>query len=385
MAVPKVYVDGLLVTWSDTLFSPPYRPAKKMRAPTGSSGWMLLPLVVAAGSARAQIKRTTRKVPEVMVKITNKKGAGRGMANIRNHIDYISRNGKLEIEDQNGDLIHGRAELNTLKDDLQVSGGRRIPEEEGKVRHALNIVFSMAPGTPADKVKEAVREFAQAEFAGREYIFVLHTDTAHPHVHVCVKTARTPELKRLRPGRDDLQRWREGFAQKLRNNGIEANATARRTRGVVKQPFRQVEIHRARRQGTPLVPRAPDLSKVPHFARREREAWKAITKALNSSESPGDVHLAKDVLNFWKQTPFAAYAGKTMTERKDRERQHLERGWRMAAARLHQSDYSQAGSRNQPQARSISNLRPLPNWAMASEQGKDTPLLLYPNAPDYLG
>lgn len=383
MAIPKIYVDGRLVTWADTLFSPPYRPVKQ-HTPRASK-WILLPLAFAAGSARAQIERTVHKVPEVLVKITNKKGAGRGMANIRNHLDYISRNARLELEDQNGELIRGRSDLNALKDNLQISSGRRIPDEEGNTRHALNVVFSMAPGTPPEKVKEAVREFAQEEFAGREYVFVLHTDTLHPHVHLVVKTAQTPDLKRLRPGRDDLQRWRQGFAERLRANGIEANASARRTRGVVKYPLRQVEIHRAKRLGIPAPQRAVNVERTPQFAQREREAWKAVTKVLNQSEVASDVRLAKQVLQFWKQTAVAGQTSASLTERNTRVRQHIERGWRLAAARIHQSHSSQIGAGVQPKARPLPDLWSLPSRPVAPEQGEGASLLLYTDAPDYLG
>ena len=381
MPHPKFYVDGLLVTWSDTLFSPPYRP---IRGGAPKISWKLLPLDVAAAKARDQIARTAKKTPEVMVKITNKKGAGRGMANIRNHIDYISRNGTLEIEDQNGDLMIGRNDLNHFKENWQISSGRMIPEDEGTNRDALNVVFSMAPGTPPEKVKEAVREFLQDEFAGREYVFVLHTDTLHPHVHVCIKTGRTPDLKRLSPRRADLQRWREGFAHQLREHGIEANATPRRTRGVTRFPLKLAKIHRARRLKLPINHPSIDLSRQPHFAQRERTAWKEITSALNSSEAPADIHLAKKVLDFWRQTP-AATSNQTTTERKPHEQSRLLKLWRIAATRLHQPDSPQAGTRFEPQAHAHAGMRTLPGRNVASQPGEGTSMLLYTDALDYLG
>lgn len=383
MAVPKVYVDGRLITWSDTLFSPPYRPAKGVASKPVS--WRLFPTGQAAAQARAQIERTAKKAPEVMVKITNKKGAGRGMANIRNHLDYISRNGKLEIEDQRGELVRGRSDLKDFQDNWQISSGRTIAEEEGKVRDALNIVFSMSPGTPADKVKDAVRDFLGDEFDGREYVFVLHTDTQHPHVHVCVKTAPAPGLKRLSPRKNDLQRWREGFAQKLRDNGIEANATPRRTRGVTRQPLRQIDIHRAKRQQALLVQKDIDLNQHPKFGQRERHAWKEITKALNSSDQRSDIHLAKKVMDFWQQSPIGQAVKKSLTERKNHVREQLIRGWRAAATRLHQPDHYQAQTRIQSQVQPVPGMWPLPSGAVASEQGKSTALLLYPDALNYLG
>ena len=393
MAHPKVYVDGFLLHWVDTLFFPSYRPVKS-RPPSGfGSGLMLWRLLsipstrsTGAAKARAQIERTARKVPEVMVKITNKKGAGRGMKNIRNHIDYISRNGQLEIEDQDANRVLGKKDINELKTQWQLSGGRTIPEDGGRNRDALNVIFSMNPGTPPDKVKDAVREFLQDEFAGREYVFVLHTDTLHPHVHVCVKTAKTPTLKRLSPNRNDLQCWREGFAEKLRDNGIEANATARRTRGETRYPVKQLDIHRAKRFHQPRPTRQEiDLSKTPQFAKRERGAWKAITNTLGESEQPSDVLLAKNVRSFWQQTPYATYAKKSINEKETHVRKHNERSWFLAATRVHQPNPQQTQTRIQPKVQPVSGVWPLPGFGLASQQGKSDALLLYPDAPHYVG
>jgi len=48
----------------------------------------------------------------------------------------------------------------------------------------------------------------------------------HPHVHLTVKTAGF-DGTRLNPRKPDLQRWREGFAEALREHGIEATTTSR--------------------------------------------------------------------------------------------------------------------------------------------------------------
>jgi hypothetical protein len=50
----------------------------------------------------AQIARTIRRVPEVLVKVT---GGGTKVGAIKAHLDYISRKGRLEIETDTGDRI----------------------------------------------------------------------------------------------------------------------------------------------------------------------------------------------------------------------------------------------------------------------------------------
>ncbi|MEI5687908.1 relaxase/mobilization nuclease domain-containing protein, partial [Sphingomonas kyungheensis] len=59
----------------------------------------------------------------------------------------------------------------------------------------------------------------------------LHVDRDHPHVHLTV-ARRDYDGRRFNPDRDDLLRYRQRFAQKLRDRGIEANATPVQARGV---------------------------------------------------------------------------------------------------------------------------------------------------------
>jgi hypothetical protein len=57
----------------------------------------------------------------------------------------------------------------------------------------------------------------------------LHTDDAHPHVHVVLK-ARSEQGKRLNISKSHLQEWRVEFAAHLRELGVSASATPRKFR-----------------------------------------------------------------------------------------------------------------------------------------------------------
>lgn len=121
MPYPKRYVDGVLLNWGDRLF---YDPLHRLRAPRTAR-------MTSPGSAaqlRAQIARTLRRVPEVMVKITNRPGGKRGMKAIEGHLRYISRNGKVALEDQDGQALSDAAEVKDLADEWR-RGGLGIPEE----------------------------------------------------------------------------------------------------------------------------------------------------------------------------------------------------------------------------------------------------------------
>lgn len=183
-----------------------------------------------AGAKAKNVTSVIRKAPEVMVKIT---GSSSGMKTVKHHLEYISRNGEVELVNESGQSINGLAELRGLRDQLKAS---QIPEESKK-REFIHVIFSMPPGTGEKAVREAVAEFCQEEFANRRYVMAQHDDTDHSHVHVCVATRdfdRADEA-RLNPRKDDLFRWRQGFADKLREQGVEAAASERRHRFNFKQ------------------------------------------------------------------------------------------------------------------------------------------------------
>jgi hypothetical protein len=101
---------------------------------------------VRAAAIRKRIEATVvRRAPQVMVKVT---GGGRGMKAIAAHFRYISKNGRLEIEDQRGETLRGKDTLSDLADEWRF-GGSLIPDdaEPGHRREAYNIMLSMPHGT----------------------------------------------------------------------------------------------------------------------------------------------------------------------------------------------------------------------------------------------
>lgn len=96
-------------------------------------------------------------------------------------------------------------------------------------------MLSMPAGTERSPVKDAAWALAREEFGEqRDYVFAVCADEAPPHVHRVV-FARGRDRRRLNPPKADLQRWRERFAQELRDYCVEANATQRRARGLTQQ------------------------------------------------------------------------------------------------------------------------------------------------------
>jgi hypothetical protein len=310
--VKDTYVDGILVHWAEELLRGRVKAKKgrvrdMLKAPKVASGGRTSSYSpMSPDSARQRLRDTFSKVPEVNVKIT---GSGKHMAQIKAHIDYISRNGQRDLEDQDGKLVSGRDELLDLRDAWR-DGRHVIPDAVGTKRESFNIVLSMPPGTDRLSVHNAVRDFARSEFGGRyDYAFVSHDDTDHPHAHLAVK-AQGYDSRRLDPRKSDLQRWRQTFAEKLREHGIEANATTRRTRGITKKPKGRgvIEAEKAGRE----LPRYRDANDNPSnpYAHKTRQthgqvlrAYKGIAEALQQSSNEEDRRLAIDLVKFVGSMP----------------------------------------------------------------------------------
>lgn len=218
-------LDGVLVTWGDRLFYPGSRMVRARAQPklTGDS------MSRRAAAIRSRIEATVlRRASQVMVKVT---GGGRCMRAIAAHFRYISKNGRLDVEDERGEKLRGPNVVRDLAEEWKFSGSRIADDFQGNGRReAFNIMLSMPRGTDPLAVQRAALGFARAELADHKYVMVLHDHQANPHVHISVR-AEARHGGRLNPRKSDLHRWRETFAEKLRELGIDAEASRRLTRG----------------------------------------------------------------------------------------------------------------------------------------------------------
>ncbi len=286
-------VDGILITWGDRLFYPGNRVVKVKPQPRMSGDAARL----RAAAIRKRIEATVvRRAPQVMVKVT---GGGRGMKAIAAHFRYISKNGRLEIEDQRGETMRGKDTLRDLADEWRL-GGSLIPDdaEPGHRREAYNIMLSMPRGTDPLTVQRAAREFAQAELVNHKYVMVLHDHQANPHVHISVR-AESRHGKRLNPRKADLHRWRETFAERLRGYGVEAEATRQATRGRSRNhdPLWRVKAREEGRLRT-TMPAAKGGGRATATRAEAREAWRQLGQALAMSGNAVDRKLAKSIAAF---------------------------------------------------------------------------------------
>jgi hypothetical protein len=288
-------VDGVLVQWGERLFYPSNRILKPTPTPRLDTMTRRKAAVI-----RRRIEATvTGRAPQVMVKVT---GGGRGMAAIAAHFRYISRNGRLQIEDDRGVVREGKEAVSDLAEQWRYGGS--LIDEVGHRREAFNIMLSMPHGTDARMVQEAAREFARVELPGHRYVMVLHEHQANPHVHLSVRAeSRTGE--RLNPRKTDLHRWRETFAEKLRGRGVEAEATRQATRGETRN-FDPLWRVKARQEGRLRQTATVGKTGQPAWNSRAEamKGWVYILRALRASESPDDRKLAERVARFVQAAPF---------------------------------------------------------------------------------
>lgn len=317
----KTVIDGIVKDWGERLSYSPVKGSKGRNIRSGGSTTAAKPVPKPSGPATtAKVARTAKKTAEVMVKIS---GGGKNMKHIKAHMDYISRNGDVEIEDENGDIHQGMEAVRDVRD-AWAKGKIGIPYEGEKRKEAFNIVLSMPPGTDRQAVKDAAREFAKEQFGNHQYVFAAHDDEKHPHVHLAVKAIGNDGI-RLNPRKGDLQFWREQFAEKLRDQGIEANATPRRERGVVqkaeKQAVRHIdaEFQKGKRKEPARVTRAqkhdaeaelktgkrranPAQDNISAARKDTHKAYGQIARALATGE-PEEKQIAIDIVRLVQTMP----------------------------------------------------------------------------------
>jgi len=195
----------------------------------------------------AQVARTVRRAPEVMVKIS---GGGRSPGGVAAHFRYVGRR-DFEIESDEGEHFTGRNAAKKLVEewDLKVDAAEAQSAYSGKpgrkaAKLVHNVVLSMPAGTCPERLFAASRDFARETFAlEHRYALVLHTNEPHPHVHLVVR-AMSEQGERLNIRKATLRQWRREFARHLRAHGVEANATERVVRGVT-TPRKRDAIYRA--------------------------------------------------------------------------------------------------------------------------------------------
>ncbi|MBX3318666.1 MAG: hypothetical protein KF890_02190 [Nitrospira sp.] len=304
MTPPVSQIDQKLDEWGSRLFNvstetlPRPRSSKHVRLSSAkfvSTGGRLSTSQARATYVRQKLQAMVRRSPQVVVKLVR---APKGMKGISNNLTYISRDGLLEIEDQDGQVIQGKDAVADLKAEWR-DGGMPIAADS-IMRDAFHLVLSMPTRTDPLSVQRAARDFATREFSGFQYAMVLHTfetdpdphPSPHPHVHLTVKAAGLDGV-RLNPRKADLQRWREGFAEALREHGIEATTTSRIHR-TTHERWTVRHLHEPSKKGGTLE-RQKRTTRRHGRAQEVMRNYAQVMRALARSDRGEDRQLAADL------------------------------------------------------------------------------------------
>lgn len=319
-----------MTTWNDDFMGPaglvfrtPVKP-KRRRSPGSGGGKKRKP---PEREMLARVIRTVRRVPQVMVKVSGKAG---GLRHVAEHLAYITRNGKLVGERGDGEELRGAAAVRDLARQWTEAG-----HDRRNARDTINLVLSMPKGSDRTVVAEAARAFARSQFGQtNDYLMAVHDDTDQPHAHITVK-ARGFDGVMLDPKKDDLQAWREAFAEELRARGMECEATPRASRGQVLKGEAQAVRH-MRDRGAELRVDAERMRKALEVVNRGlgrlerlepweaavkrrnaevRRAWLQIAKVLEGQGGPDFVGLADEIKRFAAEMPDAKTRNELLAER----------------------------------------------------------------------
>jgi len=238
--------------------------------------------VKASALSIAERIRTARGLPQAIVKITS---YSRGRDACRRHWTYLSRKGKLALETETGELLSDREEQCSVLEAWSVSFDTRK-----NARDQVNVVVSAPPGASAEAVRIAAREFGNEAFPHRRYVFVLHEDKGHPHVHFAV--ALRGKGKKLDPRIADLRRWRELWAKKARKQGIEMACSPRAARGAGRRRPHSPIYHLQRRG---ITSERTKVAVKETVARGADTPWEQYVKERNRAERTAYRQSAKEL------------------------------------------------------------------------------------------
>jgi hypothetical protein len=247
-----------------------------------------------ASAARSALAGLAKGAPQAVFKIT---GGGKSAGAISVHLQYISRHGKLELEDQDGQKHVGKGARRDILDRWEAGG---LPTESN-YKEAFNIVLSSPKGSNSAAVLAAARAFAREQFSGHDYVMALHCPDSDPskaksenaHVHLAVR-ARGYDGKKLNPRKADLFSYRQAYARHMRMNGIDVVAVRREALFNTKNKGLPQPVYQMKKRGALGPKQTQDLAaqRALNAEAKARELYTEVVAELAKSQMPDDRSLA---------------------------------------------------------------------------------------------
>ena len=150
-------------------------------------------------------------------------------------------------------------------------------------RDFAHVILSAKPGTDKEAFMDAARATLAKEFEGHEYVFVMHTNRQHIHVHAAVRLTNA-EGKKIDPRIADFSRWRSTLAEEARERNIPMESVRR---------FDQAHAPGYKLKDVNMVERGI----APEAARRRIERVK--NKEIHRPTRPEGRHRAAEAARQW--------------------------------------------------------------------------------------
>jgi type IV secretion system T-DNA border endonuclease VirD2 len=260
---------------------------------------------------RPTLEALAKRAPEAVFRVS---GTAHGPSALAQHLNYITRDGELTLRGRDGDLIASHEDRRQLIADWSKDDAAFHP----RTPLARYYVISYVDHRNDVAVERAGRAFAATAFgANHDFVAAFHTDTDNPHLHLTVRSFGE-DGRQLHPKLNDFTRWRETWAEKLREAGLEAGATPRWVRGRYQKTskslveHRQMERQRAERRtlsrrelrtfedARQAHQRGETYSEWDNLLRDKRneaiEGYRQVIEALINSPDRGDQQLGRGLL-----------------------------------------------------------------------------------------
>jgi hypothetical protein len=217
---------------------------------------------------------------------------------------HLTKAGEIEARTSKGSTVAAEAERLMERRAARRPGADRNPALElakawapamrsSASRDFAHIILSAKPGTDKDAFMDAARATLAREFGGHEYLFVMHTNRQHIHVHAAVRLT-SPTGEKLHPGIQDFHRWRQTLAEEARERNIPMESTRR---------FDQAHAPAYKLKDAKMMEREI----APASVRRRVERVK--NREIHRPTRPEGRKHAQDVARAWAATAERARAG----------------------------------------------------------------------------
>ena len=238
---------------------------------------------------RQKLEGIVKRVPEVMIKFD--KASIRSGKHLKFALSYITRDGELNMKDQNNQSFFGNAGVQAMLDNWSLQSS--IPYYErlnDRQTYARRIILSMPAGTPDEPFKKAVEKWGTICLEGYDYVVAFHTPsndpgTKQPHAHFVVRSLGH-DGRRLHFSNAERDKLREVFATCLREVGVAANATPRWARGKTQRGLSQAEYNNVKRART-----AKERAKL-YAMQKKRAKAKPVRVTKNLKNRSDEVQVA---------------------------------------------------------------------------------------------